>query len=136
MHENETSPSCELKSRRTNERGRGRSCYSVEDNLMLRITVELWPRGDHTKAETIAVMDLWNTGEGSLTQGNYEGSATTEPSPWNPNPERRGGRVTGHLRGNSVWNLIAKMLHQMGYGVSNTYRKNDEERRWVKGEQL
>lgn len=84
---------------------------------MLKIIIELHPRGDASRAQTIAYMDLYNTGEGSLAQGNYEGHALTEPSPWNANQEKRGGKVTGHLRNNSVWSLVAKMLRQMGYGV-------------------
>lgn len=84
---------------------------------MLRITIELWPRGDSSRAQTIAFMDLYNTGKGSLSKGNYEGHAVTEPSPWNPNQEKRGGQVIEHHRDAPLWTLVAKMLHSMGYGV-------------------
>lgn len=81
---------------------------------MLRITIELWPRGDRTKAETIATMDLWNDGTGTVEEGNYLGQAVTYPSPWRP-IERRGGLVVRHKRSDPLWDLVAKMLHSMRY---------------------
>lgn len=38
---------------------------------MLRITVELLPFGDATKAKVLGVCHLVNDGSGTLTQGNY-----------------------------------------------------------------
>lgn len=90
---------------------------------MLRITVELWPGGDHTRAETVASMDLWNDLSGTTRLGNYEASAILEASPWNKQGEKRGGKVTGHDRSLPVWSLVVKMLHSMGYGSAVVHNR-------------
>lgn len=96
---------------------------------MLKIIIELHPFGRAENKTTIAEMALWNTGDGDRDMGNYQGQAEIGDSPWN-RKEIRGGRVLNHPRSAPVWNLVAKMLHQMGYGHTVTYNKtiNDEQR--------
>ena len=39
---------------------------------MIRITIELYPRGDYNAAKTLGVMDIWNDGTGDIKTGNYK----------------------------------------------------------------
>jgi hypothetical protein len=98
---------------------------------MLKIIIELHPFGNASKKEIIAEMDLWNDVSGSPQLGNYQAKSTIFPSPWNPDPEKRGGKVVGHPRSAPVWNLVAKMLHQMGYGATSSfqyYKNNNDDK--------
>lgn len=83
---------------------------------MLRITVELWPYGDESRASTIATMNLWNNGTGTREFGNYEAQATILPSAFGP-IESRGGKIVGYDRKKPVWNLISLMLKELGYAT-------------------
>lgn len=82
---------------------------------MLRIIIELHPFGDSRRKTEIATMDLWNTGKCPGPVAEYEAASIIEPSPWNDNPELRGGKVVGHQRNLPVWTLVAKMLKELGY---------------------
>lgn len=84
---------------------------------MLKVIVELHPFGNSARKTKIAEMDLWNTGNGSREVGNYQATSTVEPSPWNGDPEHRGGTVLDHPRNQSVWTLVAKMLKACGYSA-------------------
>lgn len=90
---------------------------------MIKIIVEIHPFGDASKARTVASMDLWNDGSGHGSVGNYEAHSIIEPSPWNPNQEKRGGKVIDHPRMQPIWTLVFKMLSQMGYGESSIGRR-------------
>jgi hypothetical protein len=39
---------------------------------MIKITVELLPLGFENGKETLGIAEIWNTGEGTKTKGNYK----------------------------------------------------------------
>lgn len=65
---------------------------------MLRVTIELLPHGDESKAEVVGVATIVNTGEGTAETGSYEvklmktAKFAKRPGVW------REGRVSGFPR--------------------------------------
>ena len=76
---------------------------------MLRITVEIWPGGDKTRATAIAIADVANLSDladvsdyaVSITEGH---NPVTNTPPWSLR-----GNVFQHDRRTSVWALVAKV---------------------------
>jgi hypothetical protein len=74
---------------------------------MLRVTIELVPHGDETRAREIGVMLIANDGEGTHTKGNYAYVYGYT--------DRRGvrfstGTVKNFYRNQGAWALIKKIL--------------------------
>ena len=85
---------------------------------MLVIKVELHPWGDSTRAREVARMRIYNDGTGTPNVGNYGGDVYRMP--YNPELLRpkmtRHGSVARYARKSlHVWNLVARMLKDMGY---------------------
>lgn len=76
---------------------------------MLRVTVQLIPRGDETKTRTLATLEIANDGTGDENTGNYRGRLLAEYG-------RRDGVVRGFRRKTqSVWTLVGTFLKQWGH---------------------
>lgn len=77
---------------------------------MLVCSIDLWPRGDSTRAENIGCVVIANDGTGTVREGNYRCALThsgryrQRAGPW------RGGRVTGHIRQLSPYHLVLKAI--------------------------
>lgn len=79
---------------------------------MIRITVQLIPLGDETKARTLGVMEIANDGSGSKELGHYTGVLHAEYT----GPSGRKGRVTNfNRRKQSVWSLVGAFLKLWGH---------------------
>lgn len=81
---------------------------------MLRVIIEIWPRGSYEHKRTLAVMDIANDGSGSEARGNYvyrvykRGTADGFPSRM---PISRSGRITNYPRKSyPVWVLLKRIL--------------------------
>ena len=73
----------------------------------LRVTVEIWPSGDKTRAHAIAnvahVSDLAEVSDYAVSAGQEYNPIDNTP-PWT-----RHGYIFQHDRNNSVWALVAKV---------------------------
>ena len=80
---------------------------------MLRIIIELWPRGDEQRKKLLYVADLYNDGTGTHERGNYGARFYRKGSECQ---EQRGGNVRDfpRLRKNA-WSLLGQMLKDVGY---------------------
>jgi len=79
---------------------------------MLRITIQLIPRGDERKARTIGTMEIVNDCTGTLDVGNYIGTLHAEYTPTNG----RHARVTNFRRRKlSAWSLVGAFLKVWGH---------------------
>lgn len=88
---------------------------------MLRVTVELVPRGIESKARKIATMTIANDGTGNLSTGNYKGVLHAEYTA----PTGRLGYVTGfHRKSQSVWSLIGAFLKLWGHTKHSPAKMN------------
>ena len=76
---------------------------------MLRVTVEIWPGGDKTRARAVAianvanVSDLANVSDYAVSVSEGYNPVTNTP-PWSQR-----GQIYEHDRRTSVWALIAKV---------------------------
>ena len=76
---------------------------------MLRVTVEIWPGGDKTRARSLAianvanVSDLANVSDYAVSVSEGYNPVTNTPS-WSQR-----GQIYEHDRRTSVWALIAKV---------------------------
>jgi hypothetical protein len=76
---------------------------------MLRITIEIWPGGDKTRARSLAIANVANVSD-LADVSDYEVSVTEGHNPLtNTPPWSQRGRVSQHDRRTSVWALIAKV---------------------------
>ena len=76
---------------------------------MLRITVEIWPGGDKTRACAIATANVANVSD-LANVSDYAVSVTEGHNPvTNTPPWTRSGKVFQHDRRTSVWTLVAKV---------------------------
>ena len=76
---------------------------------MLRITVEIWPGGDKTRARTLAIANVANVSD-LADVSDYAVSVTEGYNPvTNTPPWSQGGSVFQHDRRTSVWALVAKV---------------------------
>lgn len=79
---------------------------------MIRITVQLLPKGDEARARTLGSMDIVNDGTGSEELGNYDATLHAEYTP----PEGRKARVINFRRQRqSVWTLVGAVLKRCGH---------------------
>jgi hypothetical protein len=79
---------------------------------MLRVTIELLPRGDESRARKIGTLLIANDATGTETIGNYRGTLHAEYT-------GLGGR-TGHVENfnrktQSVWSLVGAFLKGWGH---------------------
>ncbi len=89
---------------------------------MIVVRLELWSAITHQRTE-IARLMIANVG-GDETRGDYDGAAYVGRSEaalhkamLADKPVSRRGKVMAHARlQEHVWNLVAKMLANMGYG--------------------
>jgi hypothetical protein len=85
---------------------------------VLVIRVELWPGGDERRKRELALMTIANDGTGDIKTGNYVGSVFRKGALAEDCTKRplRSAEVKGYKRLNlHVWNLVARMLGNMGY---------------------
>jgi hypothetical protein len=76
---------------------------------MLRITVEIWPGGDKTRAHAVAVANVANLSD-LADVSDYAVSVSEGHNPvTNTPPWSQRGHVVQHDRRTSVWALIAKV---------------------------
>jgi hypothetical protein len=79
---------------------------------MIRITVQLLPHGDESRARTLGVMEIVNDGSGTTDVGNYRGTLHAEYTP----QQGRTGRVMNFSRQRqSVWSLVGAFLKLWGH---------------------
>ncbi len=79
---------------------------------MIRITVEMIPRGDESKKHTLAWMEIANDGKGGDLVGNYDAVLHGEYT----SASGRKGRVEGFNRQTqSVWSLVGAFLKLFGH---------------------
>lgn len=75
---------------------------------MIHVTVELWPRGDKSRARKLCEMNIINDATGTNELGNYRVSASI--------PGRRKQTVVGRVRKferlrDNVWVLVRRALN-------------------------
>jgi hypothetical protein len=76
---------------------------------MLRITVEIWPGGDETRAHAVAIANVANLSD-LVDVSDYAVSVSEGHNPvTNTPPWSQRGYVFQHDRRTSVWALIAKV---------------------------
>lgn len=79
---------------------------------MLRINIELLPKGDASRARTLGTMTIANDATGTLELGNYVGTLNAEYT----GPDGRKGRVTNfNRRRQSAWSLVGAFLKLWGH---------------------
>lgn len=79
---------------------------------MIRVTVELIPHGDESKARMLGVMEIANDGTGDLDIGHYDGTLHAEYT----GKTGRTGRVREfNRRHQSVWSLVGAFLKLWGH---------------------
>lgn len=76
---------------------------------MLRITVEIWPGGDKSRARSVAIANVANVSD-LADVSDYEVSVTEGHNPLTNTPAwSQSGHLFQHDRRASVWALIAKV---------------------------
>lgn len=79
---------------------------------MIRVTVELLPKGNEEKKRRLGVIEIWNDKTGSENVGNYKGVLRAEYT----GKDGREGAVRGFRRKRqSVFTLIGQFLRQWGH---------------------
>lgn len=79
---------------------------------MIRVTVELLPKGDATRARVLGRMEIANDGTGNGEEGNYQATLHAEYTP----ATGRKLRVLGFKRRRqSVWTLVGIILKNLGH---------------------
>ncbi len=79
---------------------------------MIRITIQLIPKGDESRARTLGKMEIANDATGNQDVGNYEGTLHAEYT----RPEGRKGRVSDfNRRKQSAWSLVGAFLKLWGH---------------------
>lgn len=79
---------------------------------MIRITIQLLPHGDESRARTLGTMDIANDVTGDLDTGHYNGTLHAEYT----GPDGRKGRVENfHRSQQSVWSLVGAFLKLWGH---------------------
>jgi len=77
---------------------------------MLVVKIELWPKGDKSKAETIGVLTIANDGTGSTGSGNYDCALSHSGKYFGKAGVWKTGRVVDHNRKLSPYHLVLKCL--------------------------
>lgn len=79
---------------------------------MIRVTIEIVPKGNEAAKETLGVMEIVNDGTGSQAIGHYNGRLKAEYT----KGDGRRGRVTHFVRQRqSVWSLVGAFLRLWGH---------------------
>mgnify|MGYP003647222753 CR=1 FL=1 len=79
---------------------------------MIRVTIELLPKGDESRKRQLGTMEIVNDATGNDGVGNYNGTLHAEYT----DEEGRTGRVMKfNRRGQSVWSLIGAFLKLWGH---------------------
>lgn len=79
---------------------------------MIRVTVELLPKGDASRARKLGVLEIANDATGTATVGHYTGTLHAEYT----SAIGRKGRVTNFSRQRqSVWSLVGAFLKLWGH---------------------
>lgn len=79
---------------------------------MIRVTVELVPKGIESAKRTIGTMEIANDRTGDLAVGNYRGVLHAEYT----DGDGRAGRITNFKRQKqSVWSLVGAFLKLWGH---------------------
>lgn len=80
---------------------------------MIRVTIELWPKGDASRKRTLGWIDIANDGSSDSDDiGNYKGTLYAEYT----GPGGRKARVMQfHRRRQSVFSLVGAFLKQWGH---------------------
>lgn len=79
---------------------------------MLRVTIQLIPRGDESRARTLGTMEITNDATGNMDVGNYVGTLHAEYT----TPAGRKGRLKNfNRRKQSVWSLVGGFLKLWGH---------------------
>lgn len=74
---------------------------------MLRVTIELVPHGDESRAKRIGEMIIANDGTGGTFHGNYQ--ALVGSDQWSGEPEQY-VRIHSYDRRKNVWDLVEMVL--------------------------
>lgn len=89
---------------------------------MIRVTVQLIPKGVETRARTLGVMEISNDATGDEATGNYTGKLVAEYTPAGGRP----GRVTSFdRRRQSVWSLVGAFLKLWGHTKHSPSQMSD-----------
>jgi hypothetical protein len=76
---------------------------------MLRVTVEIWPGGDQTRARALAIANVANVSD-LADLSDYAVSASEGHNPFtNTSPWSQRGHIFRHHRRTTVWALVAKV---------------------------
>jgi hypothetical protein len=76
---------------------------------MLRVTVEIWPGGDETRARALAIANIANVSD-LADISDYAISVSEAYNPLtNASPWSQRGHIFRHYRRTSVWALVAKV---------------------------
>lgn len=79
---------------------------------MIRVTIELVPKGDETRKRVLGTMVVCNDGTGNELLGNYNGTLHAEYTGSGGRP----GRVMNFRRTRqSVWSLVGAFLKLWGH---------------------
>ena len=79
---------------------------------MIRVTIELLPRGDESRKRTLGVLNIANDGTGTKQVGNYQGTLHAEYTA----PNGQNGKVLNFNRqSQSVWSLVGAFLKMFGH---------------------
>jgi hypothetical protein len=82
---------------------------------MIRITVEIWPGGDETRAREIARMTIANI-SGLAPESAYEIWASSDANKFGQAAFEASGMTVRHRRKDSIWMLIAKAVDRVAAG--------------------
>jgi hypothetical protein len=89
---------------------------------MLRVTVEILPGGDETRARVLATAEVGNVSDLAETS-DYDLSVTEGHNPLtNTPPWSRRGHIFQHDRRTSVWVLVAKVAAWAAEEAAKTRR--------------
>ena len=75
---------------------------------MIRVTIQLIPRGDESKARTLGTMEIVNDATGTPDVGNYDGTLHAE---YTRADGRKGRVINFKRRGQSVWSFLKLWGH-------------------------
>lgn len=78
---------------------------------MIKITVELWPKGSEHHKRHLGTAEIWNDGKGTATRGNYRVRLSKRGM---PNATWKTGVVEGFPRKRLLaWDLLYRALHNL-----------------------
>lgn len=78
---------------------------------MVVVKIELWPKGDESKARQIGEVQIINDGTGDLVNGNYKVNVKHGGSYFGKPGNYKSGRVTKFRRLLSPYHLVQRALN-------------------------